>query len=241
MRLDKVLSHAGYGSRKDVKKLITSGFITVNDDVIKKVGYNVDPLQDDIRYMNEPVMYQKYYYVMLNKPDGIISATEDRVYETVIDWVELDYGHAQLFPVGRLDIDTTGLLLLTNNGQLAHQLLSPKKKVKKRYEALIEGVVTEEDIELFMQGLNLGDFITQPAILEVLEVNETLKQSLIHVEITEGKFHQVKRMFEAVDKTVIQLHRLTMGPLKLDEALALGEYRELTEEEMEQLIPYGLE
>lgn len=241
MRLDKVLSHAGYGSRKDVKKLITSGFITVNDDVIKKVGYNVDPLQDDIRYMNEPVVYQEYYYVMLNKPDGIISATEDRVYETVIDWVELDFGHAQLFPVGRLDIDTTGLLLLTNNGQLAHQLLSPKKKVKKRYEALIEGVVTEEDIKLFKQGLNLGDFITQPAVLEVLEVNESLKQSLIHVEITEGKFHQVKRMFEAVDKAVIQLHRLTMGPLKLDEELALGEYRELTEEEMELLIPYGLE
>ncbi|MGO3201715.1 MAG: pseudouridine synthase, partial [Ruoffia tabacinasalis] len=149
MRLDKLLSHAGYGSRKDVKKIIVSGSITVNDKVIKKVGHNVDPEIDTIQYMNEPVLYQEYYYVMLNKPDGIISATEDREYETVIDWVELDFGHAQLFPVGRLDIDTTGFLLLTNNGQLAHQLLSPKKKVKKRYEALIEGVVTEEDIQKF--------------------------------------------------------------------------------------------
>lgn len=241
MRLDKLLSHAGYGSRKDVKKLIVSGTITVNDEVIKKVGFNVNPEIDDVRYMNESVLYQEFYYVMLNKPDGIISATEDREYETVIDWVELDFGHAQLFPVGRLDIDTTGLLLLSNNGQLAHQLLSPKKKVKKRYEALIEGLVTEEDIQKFEKGLDLGDFVTQSANLEILEVNEAYAQTLIHVEITEGKFHQVKRMFEAVDKEVIQLHRISMGPLKLDSELALGEYRELTEEEMTLLIPYGLE
>lgn len=241
MRLDKLLSHAGYGSRKDVKKIIVSGSITVNDKVIKKVGHNVDPETDTIQYMNEPVLYQEYYYVMLNKPDGIISATEVREYETVIDWVELDFGHAQLFPVGRLDIDTTGLLLLTNNGQLAHQLLSPKKKVKKRYEALIEGVVTEEDIQKFEKGLDLGDFITQSANLEILEVHAEISQTLIHVEITEGKFHQVKRMFEAVGKEVIQLHRISMGPLKLDPELALGDYRELTEAEMDLLVPYGLE
>ena len=241
MRLDKLLSHAGYGSRKDVKKIIVSGSITVNDKVIKKVGHNVDPETDIIQYMNETVLYQEYYYVMLNKPDGIISATEDREYETVIDWVELDFGHAQLFPVGRLDIDTTGLLLLTNNGQLAHQLLSPKKKVNKSYEALIEGVVTEEDIQKFEKGLDLGDFITQSANLEILEVHAEISQTLIHVEITEGKFHQVKRMFEAVGKEVIQLHRISMGPLKLDPELALGDYRELTEAEMDLLVPYGLE
>lgn len=241
MRLDKLLSHAGYGSRKDVRKIIVGGQITVNDTVVKKVGHNVNPEIDDVRHLNVAVHYQEFYYIMMNKPDGIISATEDREYETVVDWVELDYKHVDLFPVGRLDIDTTGLLLLTNNGTMAHQLLSPKKHVVKRYEALIEGIVTDKDIEKFNKGLNLGDFISKPAKLMILEVNETNSQSLIHVEITEGKFHQVKRMFEAVDKEVIQLHRLTMGPLKLDPDLELGEYRELTEEEMSLLEPYGLQ
>lgn len=241
MRLDKLLSHAGFGSRKDVKKIIVSGQITVNDETIVKVGYNVDPNIDDIRYLDQPVTYQKFYYVMLNKPEGIISATEDKYYETVIDWVELDYAHVDLFPVGRLDIDTTGLLLLTNNGQLAHQLLSPKKKVTKRYEAVIEGIVTEDDVKKFKKGLNLGDFTTQPSELEILDLNEEVNQSLTQVVITEGKFHQVKRMFEAVDKEVIQLHRLSMGPLVLDTSLEFGDYRELNEAEKALLESYGLE
>lgn len=241
MRLDKFLSHAGYGTRKDVKKLITSGQVEVNDEVIKKVGYNINPDQDQVTYLKDPVHYQEYYYIMLNKPAGIISATEDNYHQTVIDWVELDYKHVDLFPVGRLDIDTTGLLLLTNNGQLAHQLLSPKKQVDKRYWAIIDGIVTIKDIEKFNKGLNLGDFTTGPAQLEILDINEEAQLSEIEVVITEGKFHQVKRMFEAVDKEVIELQRLTMGPLALDEDLDLGEYRELTEEEMELLEPFGLE
>ncbi|XJS11464.1 pseudouridine synthase [Aerococcaceae bacterium WGS1372] len=240
MRLDKLLSHAGLGSRKDVRKIIISGEISVNDEKVTKAGFNVNPETDTVKYLNIVVNYKEFYYVMLNKPEGIISATEDRQYETVVDWVELDYKHVDLFPVGRLDIDTTGLLLLTNNGQLAHQLLSPKKKVRKKYEALIDGIVTKSDVEKFKQGLDLGDFISQPAKLEILSIDQELAQSHIHVVITEGKFHQVKRMFEAVDKKVIQLKRLEMGPLKLDPNLEIGDYRELNQDELNLLKPYGL-
>lgn len=240
MRLDKLLSHAGLGSRKDVRKIIVSGEISVNDEKIIKAGFNVNPRTDVVKYLDMTVNYQEYYYVMLNKPEGIISATEDKYYETVVDWVDLDYNHVNLFPVGRLDIDTTGLLLLTNNGQVAHQLLSPKKKVCKRYEAIIDGIVTHSDVEKFQKGLNLGDFISQPAELEILSLDHELSQSFIQVVITEGKFHQVKRMFEAVGKTVLQLKRIEMGPLKLDPNLELGDYRELTDDELKSLEPYGV-
>lgn len=240
MRLDKLLSHAGLGSRKDVRKIIVSGEISVNDEKIVKAGFNVNPKTDVVKYLDMTVNYQEYYYVMLNKPEGIISATEDKYYETVVDWVDLDYNHVNLFPVGRLDIDTTGLLLLTNNGQVAHQLLSPKKKVSKRYEAIIDGIVTHSDVEKFQKGLNLGDFISQPAELEILSLDHELSQSFIQVVITEGKFHQVKRMFEAVGKTVLQLKRIEMGPLKLDPNLELGDYRELTDDELKSLEPYGV-
>lgn len=240
MRLDKLLSHAGLGSRKDVRKIIVSGEISVNDEKIVKAGFNVNPKTDVVKYLDMTVNYQEYYYVMLNKPEGIISATEDKYYETVVDWVDLDYNHVNLFPVGRLDIDTTGLLLLTNNGQVAHQLLSPKKKVSKRYEAIIDGIVTHSDVEKFQKGLNLGDFISQPAELEILSLDHELSQSFIQVVITEGKFHQVKRMFEAVGKTVLQLKRIEMGPLKLDPNLELGDYRELTDNELKSLELYGV-
>lgn len=241
MRLDKLLAHSGYGTRKQVKKLISSGAIQVNGQTAKKAGLEVNPRKDEVTYLNEPVHYQKYYYIMLNKPAGIISATQDYEYETVIDWVELDYHHVDLFPVGRLDIDTTGLLLLTNHGQLAHQLLSPRKEVPKVYQATIRGIVTQEDIDRFAQGLDLGDFTSKPAKLEILAVDEPTRKSEIQVEIMEGKFHQVKRMFEAVGKEVMTLTRLSMGPLHLDDQLEEGAYRELTEEEMSSLEPYGLE
>lgn len=240
MRLDKFLSHSGYGSRKEVKKIITSGAIAVNGETVKKVGFNVNPDSDQVTYYNDTIHYQEFYYVMLNKPDGIISATEDRIHQTVIDWVELDYGHVELFPVGRLDIDTTGLLLLTNNGQLAHQLLSPKKSVNKTYQVRVSGIVNEKDIDTFTKGMNLGDFISLPAELEILEVMDDSQETWAEVTIQEGKFHQVKRMFEEVGKHVLELHRIKMGPLILDPELELGDYRELTDEEMTLLEPYGL-
>jgi 16S rRNA pseudouridine516 synthase len=170
---------------------------------------------------------------MLNKPGGYLSATEDSVQETVIDLLEMEDAVYKPFPVGRLDKDTEGLLLLTNDGQLSHQLLSPKKHVPKTYYATILGKVTEEDAAAFKQGVELDDgYITKPASLVILSADE---QSEIHITITEGKFHQVKRMFEAVGKKVTYLKRISMGPLLLDESLELGEYRELTEEEVEAL------
>ncbi|MGX7091240.1 pseudouridine synthase [Hutsoniella sourekii] len=235
MRLDKLLAHAGLGTRKEVKKLITAGEIAVNGETIKKPGFLVDSQADQVTHLNYPVNYQEYYYVMLNKPDGLVSATQDNVYETVVEWVELDYHHVDLFPVGRLDVDTTGLLLLTNDGQLAHQLTSPKKQVPKTYWALVEGQVDEAVIQAFNKGMDLGDFQTLPAELEVQEQDRHTNQSQVLVTIYEGKFHQVKRMFEKCDCKVLELHRLSMGSLVLDEQLDLGDYRELTPEELELL------
>ena len=185
------------------------------------------------------VPYQRYHYYLLNKPAGILSATEDRHHQTVIDWLGEGYQHLDLFPVGRLDIDTTGLLLLTNNGQLAHQLLSPKKKVDKTYTATIRGLVDQVDIAAFEAGLDLGDFTSLPAELTVLSQDMNQGTSQIQVIIQEGKFHQVKRMFQAVGKEVLTLHRLAMGPLRLDSDLALGQWRSLTEQEAQALEPYG--
>lgn len=240
MRLDKLLVATGFGSRKEVKALLKSGQVTLNSVICKKAETKVDVTGDCVEVAGQSVRYQEYYYYLLNKPAGVISATEDNYQQTVIDWLGDEYRHMALFPVGRLDIDTTGLLLLTNNGQLAHQLLSPKKKVTKRYRATIEGVVTQTDVEQFAEGLDLGDFITQPAQLSILYVNEEAATSEIEVTIMEGKFHQVKRMFRKVGKTVTALHRVAMGPLVLEETLAVGDWRELTEEEMLSLADYGV-
>jgi 16S rRNA pseudouridine516 synthase len=177
-------------------------------------------------------------YLMLNKPQGVISATEDSRERTVLDLLSDHYKHLDLFPVGRLDKDTEGLLLLTNDGKLAHNLLSPKKHVAKTYYAEVAGLVNEADLILFSSGVTLDDgYVTMPAKLVVLSQGDPLlrKDSKIELTIMEGKFHQVKRMFLAVDKKVTFLKRISMGHLKLDEYLAPGEYRELTEEELQQL------
>lgn len=241
MRLDKLLAHTGYGTRKEVKQIITNGWVDINGQNIKKVGFQVDIENDVVTVDGQVVQYQKYHYYIMNKPEGIISATEDHYHETVIDWLGPDYAHLDLFPVGRLDIDTTGLLLLTNNGQLAHQLLSPKREVPKRYFAVVNGIVEEKDIDKFAKGLDLGDFVTQPSQLTILNVDEAKNQSRIEVVIHEGKFHQVKRMFEKINCEVIQLQRLSMGPLILPDDLPIGEYRPLNEEEWTLLEDFGIE
>lgn len=240
MRLDKFLADQGLGSRKEVKKLIQNGMITVNNHYVKRPNQHIDPFNDQIAYLGELFTYQEYYYVLLNKPEGLISATEDNIHETVIDWVALDYANVPLFPVGRLDIDTTGLLLLTNNGQLSHQLLSPKKQIEKTYIAHVDGVLDEEAVSMFERGIDLGDFITQSSKLLILSMDADQQMAIAEVTITEGKYHQVKRMFEAVGCKVTQLHRIKMGPLVLDASLSIGEYRELTDEEKDSLKPYGL-
>ena len=236
MRIDKMLSNLGFGSRKEVKKLLKDGAVQVNEELVKDPKYHVDTDQDVVTVHGEEIQYREFIYLMMNKPPGVISATEDDRDQTVIDLLELEDRIFEPFPVGRLDKDTEGLLLITNDGQLAHKLLSPKKHVPKTYFAVIDGEVTEEDIEAFKRGVVLDDgYETKPGELVILKSGI---RSDIELTITEGKFHQVKRMFQAVGKRVVYLQRLTMGPLSLDETLELGEYRELTEEEIDALMGY---
>lgn len=184
--------------------------------------------------LGERVVYKEFIYLMMHKPQGVLSATEDNRDRTVIDLLDADSQHFEPFPVGRLDKDTEGFLLLTNDGKLAHNLLSPKKGVPKTYYAHVEGIVTEEDVERFAEGVILDDaYLTKPGKLRILKSADV---SEIELTITEGKFHQVKRMFVAVGKQVVYLKRLSMGPLSLDENLPLGSYRELTEEELNLLL-----
>lgn len=232
-RIDKILSNLGYGSRSELKKFCKNGLVRVNGKVINNPGVQVDVENDEIIFDGEKVTYKEFIYLMLNKPDGYISATFDKRDPIVLDLIDKEDLVFEPFPVGRLDKDTEGLLVLTNDGQLAHRVLSPKKHVPKTYYAKIEGVVTEEDIKAFAEGVTLDDgYETMPAELVILKSDEI---SEIELTIHEGKFHQVKRMFESVDKKVIYLKRLSMGKLKLDENLVLGEYRELTDEEVKMI------
>lgn len=232
LRLDKYLAEMNLGTRSEVKKLITKGQIQVNGTIVKKPEFKLDPISDRVQYQDREITYVTYEYYMLNKPSGVISATEDKRDTTVIDLIE-SRQRKDLFPVGRLDKDTEGLLLITNDGALAHRLLSPKKHVDKTYYAKICGEVTKEDIEIFEKGVCIGnEKLTLPAKLVILKSGA---ESEIELTIQEGRFHQVKRMFQAVGKEVVYLKRLSMGGLSLDPSLKPGEYRKLTKEEMEQL------
>ena len=230
LRIDKILSNLGYGSRAELKVYCKKGMVKVNDKVISNPGTQVDTDVDKIEFNNEVVNYREFVYIMMNKPDGYLSATFDKRDPIVLDLIDSSYLAFEPFPVGRLDKDTEGLLVLTNDGQLAHRVLSPKKHVPKTYYAKIQGKVTEEDILAFEKGVILDDgYETMPSQLKILKSDD---MSEIELTIHEGKFHQVKRMFESVGKKVVYLKRLSMGKLKLDESLGLGEYRELTEEEV---------
>jgi 16S rRNA pseudouridine516 synthase len=236
VRLDKVLANSGFGSRKEVKAIIKSGAVLVSDKIVKDPGFLVNIDEEKLQVYGESFKYKEFHYLMMNKPAGVISATWDKESKTVIDLLSAPYDTFNLFPVGRLDKETVGLLLLTNNGHLAHKLLSPKKKVPKTYYAEVSGKVIEHDIITFQQGIVLEtDFTTLPAELTILEAGDISK---VLVTIYEGKFHQVKRMFNAVGKSVLFLKRISMGKLRLDESLPLGEYRELSEEETELLNEY---
>jgi 16S rRNA pseudouridine516 synthase len=229
LRLDKFLADMGIGSRSDIKNWIRKGRVRINDVICKKPETKVIIDTDEVYFDESKVQYQEYLYLMLHKPEGVVSATFDNVNRTVLDLIKDKQGK-DLFPVGRLDKDTEGLLLLTNDGELAHQLLSPKKHVDKVYYAKVKGRVTEEDEKEFLAGVAIEeDYTTLPAKLTILVSGDV---SEIELTIQEGKFHQVKRMFEAVGKEVIYLKRLSMGGLSLDPVLAPGEYRSLTEEEI---------
>ena len=234
MRLDKYLAEMGVGTRQEVKKQIRQGKAAVNGTVVKAADTKIDETSDEVTICGRNISYVSYEYYMLNKPAGVVSATEDRRDTTVIDLIK-EKKRKDLFPVGRLDKDTEGLLLITNDGDLAHRLLAPKKHVDKVYYAKIDGMVTEEDVKRFAEGIDLGaeeEEMTRPAKLDIMRSAE---ESEIRLTIHEGKFHQVKRMFLAVGKEVTYLKRERMGTLCLDENLKPGEYRLLTEEEIENV------
>ena len=232
IRLDKFLADMGVGTRSEVKKYIRQGKVKVDGVVEKSPEAKIDETKQQVSCFDKTVGYETFEYYMLHKPSGVISATTDAKDKTVIDLIE-SKKRKDLFPVGRLDKDTEGLLLITNDGELAHRLLSPKKHIDKVYFAKVKGVVTEEDQRIFAEGVSLGKGeMAKPSKLEILVSDEI---SEIRLTIQEGKFHQVKRMFLSVGKEVIYLKRLSMGTLQLDENLALGEYRPLTEEELKQL------
>lgn len=233
IRVDKYLADMGIGSRSVVKNYIKKGRVSINGVVQKQTDLKIIVGQDVITFDGKIVSYIYNEYYMLNKPSGVVSATRDSESKTVIDLIE-GKRRKDLFPVGRLDKDTEGLLLITNDGELAHKLLSPKKKVGKTYFAKIDGRVEDNVIEIFKNGIKLEEnFTTLPAELVILSNDEL--ESEIELTIYEGKFHQVKRMFEAVGRKVTYLKRLSMGSLKLDSSLKVGNYRPLTEEELEHL------
>ena len=230
MRLDKYLAEMGAGTRKEVRKMIRDGRVSINGQKENDPGRKVME-GEEVRADGAPVVYEKYVYYMLHKPAGVISATEDAREQTVLDLID-EKKRKGLFPVGRLDRDTEGLLLITNDGELAHRLLSPKRHVDKVYFARLDGPVGEEEKKLFAQGLKVDDTLTAlPAELEILD-----GKNEVRVTVREGKYHQVKRMFQAVGREVLYLKRLSMGPLVLDEQLPAAAYRRLTGEEESAII-----
>lgn len=246
MRLDKFLTEQGIGSRSQVKQLIKKGCITVNDTPCKVSDMKIDENTDIVKYNGTILSYQKFHYYMLNKPAGVVSATNDNVNDTVLSLLR-GINTKGLFPVGRLDKDTEGLLLITDDGQFSHNLLSPSKHVEKTYFAVIDSVVTDDDALAFQEGIDIGDEkLTKPAVLQILKVEDAskyyeekitsdLNSSRVLLTITEGRFHQVKRMFQAVGKQVLYLKRISMGNLTLDPNLKPGEFRELTADEVTNL------
>jgi 16S rRNA pseudouridine516 synthase len=237
MRLDKYLADMDLGSRKEVKTFIKKGLVSVNGEVVKSDKFQVKEMIDEVLFDGELITYQKDFYYLLNKPDGVISATIDDYDETVLDLFDDEAYREDLFPVGRLDKDTEGLLVITNDGALAHRLLSPKRHVEKEYYAEVAGIMTEADVQQFTEGIPLDGEMCLPAKLMIDSVDEVNETSVIRLILHEGKFHQAKRMVQFVGKEVIYLKRIRMGNLSLDESLSLGEYRVLTAEEL-QLLEY---
>ncbi|WEV61267.1 pseudouridine synthase [Streptococcaceae bacterium ESL0729] len=236
MRLDKFLANMNLGSRSEVKKDIKKGQVKVNGQVIKSDKYQIDENHDQISFKGQLITYQKYFYYLLNKPKGYLSAKTDSRDKTIMDLFKASDRREDLFPVGRLDKDTEGLLLVTNDGDMAHRLLSPKKHVPKLYQARVAGIMTLDDVRLFAEGITIdGGESCLPAELELVAVDEAQDTTLIRLTLHEGKYHQVKRMVKAVGKEVLYLERLGMGKLFLDDKLGRGSYKILSEQELEKI------
>ena len=237
MRIDKLLSNLGIGTRSEIKKMIKQKQIKINGELVKNGKDQLDPDSAQVTINDQPVAIQLTKYLMLNKSQNVITATEDASQRTVLDLISATDSVKGLVPVGRLDKDTTGLLLLTNDGQLAHRLLAPQKHVAKTYQATIDGIVTSDTIDNFKNGIQLKDGTRcKPATLKIISTVEKNNQSEVEITITEGKYHQIKRMFAACGMHVAALKRVTMGPLKLDQTLEPGQYRLLSENEIQALL-----
>lgn len=227
LRLDKFLSDSGFGTRSEIKKLIKTKVVFVNDLLVTDSSYQVNLENDTVKVNDKIINYQEYYYFMLNKPSGYVSATVDNFQKTVLDLI--DENIKDLYPVGRLDIDTEGLLIITNDGPLGHDLLSPKKHIEKTYNVVLKDDITSEQVEKLTKGVLIDNYQTKPSIVKIISDKN------IHLTIYEGKFHQVKKMAQAVGNEVIYLQRLKMGTLELDKNLELGSYRPLSIEEINYL------
>lgn len=228
MRLDKFLANMGVGTRSEVKQLLKKGSVKVNQNIVKLPKLHVSPNSDEIMVNDEVVSYIDKVYIMLNKPKGYISATEDEVHPTIIDLIP-EYAHLNIFPVGRLDKDTEGLLLVTNDGQFNHEVMNPNKHVSKTYEVYSKHPITQFDIDKFKSGIELSDGKLKPAILKKVD------NYVSHVTIYEGKYHQVKRMFHSIENEVLELKRIKIAQLELDHNLDLGSYRLLTQIDFDNL------
>ena len=228
-RLDKIISSQTNYSRKEVKELIRQKRISVNNEIIKKSDLKIDSNNDKILIDNKPLQVKEHVYLMLNKPKGYVSATTDKTQQTILDLVPKDYLNRNLFPAGRLDKDTTGLMLITDDGDFAHNILSPQKHIKKIYKVTIDLPITEKMIQDFKNGVILNDGVCKEATLKIIDLNTGL------VTLTEGKYHQIKRMFGCYGAKVIELERIAIGNFFLPVDLKLGECREFTEEEFKML------
>ena len=228
MRLDKFLANMGVGTRSEVKQLLKKGAVKVNQNIVKLPKLHVNPNSDEIMVNDEVVSYIDKVYIMLNKPKGYISATEDELHPTIIDLIP-EYAHLNIFPVGRLDKDTEGLLLVTNDGQFNHEVMNPNKHVSKTYEVYSKHPITQFDIDEFKSGIELSDGKLKPAILKKVD------NYVSHVTIYEGKYHQVKRMFHSIENEVLELKRIKIAQLELDHNLDLGSYRLLTQIDFDNL------
>lgn len=231
MRIDKFLSNMGIATRTESSKAARAGLILVNGAAVKKADAHIDPEKDEIIFCGRKIGYRKYTYILMNKPDGVVSATEDGKDKTVIDLLPEELQRLNLFPCGRLDKHTVGLVMLTDDGELAHRLLSPKHHVKKKYFFESKFPLTEDEISYLEKGATLEDgYITKPSEIELLEDGKSG-----YITLVEGKYHQIKRMLESVNNKITYLERITFGPLALDENLARGQWRFLTDEEIKKL------
>ena len=232
-RLDKILASQGTLSRRDVKEIMKKGRVSVNGTVVKDSSIKVDIYKDEVCLDGEKIALKKHIYIMMNKPQGVVSASEGEKEETVVDLVPNEFYRKGLFPAGRLDKDTTGFVLITDDGDFAHKVLSPKNHIFKTYLARLDHELSESDIRMLENGITLGDgTILKEAKVEIVEQSDT---PLVKIMICEGKYHQVKRMFAAAGNRVVALHRSKMGELELDSALNPGECREITPEELQKI------